>query len=71
MREWRYNIVFLYLNTRLRQVVSFTLRPFKPKEMTPATHFIGGWMDSTAVQIAVEERKMPCPAGNRTPPSSL
>jgi hypothetical protein len=37
-----------------------------PRERTPATHWIGGWVDPRAVLDAVVKRKIPSPAGNRT-----
>jgi hypothetical protein len=56
--------------TRWRWVVSFTLRPLCPKERTPGTHWIGGWVGSRTVLETVVKRKFPSPlreSKTRTP----
>jgi hypothetical protein len=40
---------------------------FNPGERFHGTHCIGGWVDPTAGVEAVDKRKIPVPAGNRTP----
>jgi hypothetical protein len=38
-------------------VVSFTLQPLHPRERTPSTHWIGGWVGPRAGLDNVEKRK--------------
>jgi hypothetical protein len=38
-----------------------------PKERAPGNHWIGGWVGTRAVLDAVVKRKIPAPAGIRTP----
>jgi hypothetical protein len=63
MGEWRYNSTIIYLNTRWRRVVSFTLQPLYPEGKYPGTHYIGGWVEPIAGLDAAEKRK----AKNKTP----
>jgi hypothetical protein len=39
---------------------------FTPRERTPGTHWIGGWVGRRTVLDAVVKRKFPVPSGNRT-----
>jgi hypothetical protein len=39
------------------EVMSFTSRPLYPKEKSPGTHSIGGWVGLRAGLEAVEKRK--------------
>jgi hypothetical protein len=40
---------------------------FTPKEITPGTHWIGGWVGSRAVLDAVVKRKIPIPRRESNP----
>jgi hypothetical protein len=40
---------------------------FTPRYFTPDTHWIGGWVGLRPGLNAMENRKMPYPAGNQTP----
>jgi hypothetical protein len=55
----------LDLCTRWRWVVSFTIRPLNSGERAPGTHWLGGWINSSACLDDVENRKS-YPFGNRT-----
>jgi hypothetical protein len=57
---------FLDLGTRWRWVVSFTPQPLYPKERTPGTQWIGGWVGPRAVLDAVK-RKIPSPRRQSNP----
>jgi hypothetical protein len=52
---------------RWRRVVSFTPRPLYPRERTPGTHWIGGWVGPRAVLNAVVKRKIPSPRRESNP----
>jgi len=57
----------LDLGTRWR-VVSFTPRRFNPRERSPGTHWIGGWVGpSEPVWTRWWGEKFPLPSGTRTP----
>jgi hypothetical protein len=48
---------FLDLGTSWRWVVSFTPRPFYPRERALGTHCIGGWVDPRAGLDNMEKKK--------------
>jgi hypothetical protein len=48
---------FLDLGTSWKWVVSFTPRPFYPREKSPGAHWTGGWVDPRAGLDDVEKRK--------------
>jgi hypothetical protein len=66
--EWRYRSTHS-LTSALDGGEWSTSRPgrFTPKERAPGTHWIGGWMGPRTVLDAVVKKKIPAPAGNRTP----
>jgi hypothetical protein len=51
----------LILRTRWRWVFSFTLRPLHSEGKSPGTHWIGGWVGSSADLDAVVTRKITSP----------
>jgi hypothetical protein len=44
MEEWRYSFTILDLGTRWGWVARFTPQLLHPMEITPITHWIGGWV---------------------------
>jgi hypothetical protein len=58
--EWKYSSTILDLSTRWwRWVASFKLQPLYPQEISPGTHWIGGWVGPTA-SLKDVERKYDC-----------
>jgi len=51
----------LNLDTRWRWMVSFTPWLLYPRENSPGTLRIGGWMESRTGQETVAKRNKPCP----------
>jgi hypothetical protein len=62
----RYSFTILDPGTRCRWSASRPGR-FTPGESAAVTHWIVGQLGNRTGQDAVENRKMVCPAGNRTP----
>jgi hypothetical protein len=56
---------FLDLGTTWRRVVKYMRQPLYPRGKSPATHWIGGWLDLKAGLDDVEKRIFD-PAGTRT-----
>jgi hypothetical protein len=52
-------------------MVSFTPGRFIPRERAPGTHWIGGWVDPSAVLDAVVKRKIPSPRQEPLPLSQV
>jgi hypothetical protein len=67
LEEWRYSSTDSLTSTLDGGEWSAS-RPerFTPRERTPGTHWIGGWVGPRAVLDTVVKRKIPSPAGNRT-----
>jgi hypothetical protein len=60
---WYYNSTILDLGTSWRRVISFTPRPFYPREIAPGTLWIRGWVGPRAGLETMEKRKIvPLPA---------
>jgi hypothetical protein len=58
MGEWKYSSTIIDLGTRWRWVVSFTALPLYPRENSPGTHWIGGWVSPRDGLDAAEKRKI-------------
>jgi hypothetical protein len=58
--EWRYCSTILNLDTRWRLVVNFTLLPLYPRENSPVTRWIGGWVCPRADLDAMEKSEISC-----------
>jgi hypothetical protein len=57
----------LYLGTRWRSVVIFTLRPLHPRERAPRTHWIEGRVSPRAGLDTVVKRDIPSPCQESNP----
>jgi hypothetical protein len=66
--EWRYNST-QSLTLALDGSELSASRPgrFTPREGAPGTHSVGGWVGPRDGLDMVSKRKIPSPAGNRTP----
>jgi hypothetical protein len=67
MGEWRYSSTHSLTSTLDIDEWSAS-RPdrFTPRERSPGTHWIGGWMGPRAVLVAVVKEKFPSRSGNWT-----
>jgi hypothetical protein len=61
IEKWRYHFTILNLCTRHSGAVSFMPWLLYPKETTPHTHCVEGWMDPRAGLDAVPKRAISCP----------
>jgi hypothetical protein len=58
MGDWWYSCTILDIGTRWRFVISFTPQPIYPRKRTSSTHWIAGWVGSTAGLDTAEKRKI-------------
>jgi hypothetical protein len=72
LREWIYSSI-RSLTSALDGVKWSASRPgrFTPRERSPGTHWIGGWVGPRAVLDAVVKRKIPNPRGESNPRTSI
>jgi hypothetical protein len=66
MGEWRYSSIILNHGTTWRWMVSFMLLPLYSGEETPVTHWLWGWVGSSARLDVMEKRKISSLTGNWT-----
>jgi hypothetical protein len=72
LEEWRYSSTHS-LTSALDGGEWSALRPghFTPRERSPGTHWIGGWVSPRAVLDAVMKRRIPSPSRESKPKSPL
>lgn len=66
-REQRYSAIYSNLSTGWRRVVSFTPRPFYPRERAFGAYWIRGFVVTRACLDFVRKKNIFAPARNRSP----
>jgi hypothetical protein len=72
LREWRYSSTHC-VTSALDGGECLATRPgrFTPRERSPGTHWIGGWVVSRAVLDAVVKRRIPSPRRESNPRTTI